>query len=155
VRLLELDNSTTQKVYFEIGQIDKLINDINPLLDLCKIREPDYLEKNGAALILHSFYNGIENIISLIIKNKDSKLPNDSKWHKELLNMAFTKTENRSEIFNEDYKESLSNYLKFRHFVRHSYSFQLEWEEIKPLLFNMNIMWNNIKENIKNFMKNN
>jgi hypothetical protein len=124
-------------------------------LDLSKIREPDYIEKSGAALILHSFYNGIENIISLIIKSIDSKLPNDSKWHKELLSMAFTKTENRSEIFNEDLREPLSNYLKFRHFVRHSYSFQLEWEEIKPLLLNMNIMWNKIKDNIKDFLNNN
>jgi hypothetical protein len=153
--LLKLDNSTTQKIHFEIKQIDKLINDSNPLLDLCKIREPDYVEKSGAALILHSFYNGIENIVSLIVKSKDSKLPNDNKWHKELLNRTFEKTDNRSEIFNEDLKEPLSNYLKFRHFVRHSYSFQLEWLEMKPLLFGMNILWNNAKENIKKFLENN
>jgi hypothetical protein len=150
-----LDNSTIQKIHFEIKQIDKLINDSNPLLDLCKNREPDYVEKSGAALILHSFYNRIENIISLIVKSKDLKLANDNKWHKELLNWTFEKTENRSEIFNGHLKEPLNNYLKFRHFVRHSYSFQLEWEEMKPLLFGMNILWNNVKGNIKIFLENN
>jgi hypothetical protein len=150
-----LDNVTTQKILFEIEQIDELINESSPLFDLCKIKEPDFVERCGIAMILHSFYNGIENILLMIIKNKDSVLPNGIKWHKELFAKAFEITENRSQIFREELKVSLNDYLQFRHFVRHSYGFQLKWEKMKDMLFGMNVIWENIKEDINMFIKNN
>jgi len=150
-----LDNATAQKILFEIEQIDELIHESSPLFDLCKIKEPDFVERCGIAMILHSFYNGIENILLLIIKNKDLNLPNGIKWHKELFAKAFEATENRSEIFRGDLKESLNDYLQFRHFVRHSYGFQLKWEKMKNMLFGIDIMWKNIKDDINMFIKNN
>jgi hypothetical protein len=150
-----LDNVTAQKILFEIEQINELINASSPLFDLCKIKEPDFVERCGIAMILHSFYNGVENILLLIIKNKDLNLPNGVKWHKELFAKAFEATENRSQILREELKLTLSDYLQFRHFVRHSYGFQLKWEKMKNMLFGMNIIWENIKEDINMFMKNN
>ena len=46
-------------------------------------------------------------------------------------------------------------YLKFRHFVRHAYGFQLKWEDMKPLLFGMSVIWTKLKEEINIFLKNN
>ena len=106
-------------------------------------------------MIIHSFYNGIENILLLIIKNKDSVLPNGVKWQKVLFAKAFEATENRSPIFREGLKESLNDYLQFRHFVRHSYGFQLKWEKMKNMLFGMNTIWENIKQDLHMFIKNN
>jgi hypothetical protein len=153
--LWKLDSATTQKILFEIEQIDELITDSRPVIDLCKIREPDFVEKCGIALILHSFYNGIENILSLIIKNKDLVLPNGIKWHKELFVKAFEKTENRSQIFMEEARVGLNDYLQFRHFVRHSYGFQLKWEKMKNMFFDMDMIWKNIKMDINIFIENN
>ena len=150
-----MDDVTTQKIQFEIEQIDELINESSPLFDLCKIKEPDFVERCGIAMILHSFYNGIENILLMIIKNKDTILPNGIKWHKELFAKAFETTENRSQIFREELKVSLNDYLQFRHFVRHSYGFQLKWEKMKDMLFGMNVIWENIKEDINMFIQNN
>jgi hypothetical protein len=36
-----------------------------------------------------SFYSEIEKIMLLIMKNKELKLPNGIKWHKELFENAF------------------------------------------------------------------
>ena len=150
-----MDNAIIQKILFEIEQIDENIKLSSPLCDLCKNNDPDFVEKCGISMILHSFYNGIENIMSLIIKNMDSSFPSGIKWHKELLAKAFEKTENRTEIFRDELKIPLNEYLKFRHFVRHAYGFQLKWEDMKPILFNMNIMWEKAKIDINNFLKNN
>ena len=138
-----------------MDQIEDNIKASSPLIDLCKIKEPDFIEKCGISMILHSFYNGIENILILIVKNKDSNMPNGTKWHKELLDKAFENTENRTKIFREQLKEKLNEYLKFRHFVRHSYGSQLKWEDMKILFFNINIIWNDVKEDINIFLKNN
>jgi hypothetical protein len=95
-----LDNGLKAKIVFEISQIDKLFNDSKPLLDLCKLKTPDFIEMSAAALVLHSFYNGIENILVLIFKYYDEQLPKSNKWHAELLDKAFVSEENRKQIFN-------------------------------------------------------
>jgi hypothetical protein len=150
-----LDNAIVQKILFEIEQIDELINSSSPLFDLCKIKEPDFVERCGIALILHSFYNGLENIMLLIIRNKDENLPNGIKWHKDLFSKSFEKTESRTQILRYELKEPLNDYLQFRHFVRHSYGFQLKWEKMKDMLFGMDMIWVKIKEDLNIFIKDN
>jgi hypothetical protein len=150
-----LDNVIIQKIQFEIEQIDELIDASKPLFDLCKVRDPDFVERCGIALILQSFYNGIEKMMLLIVKNKDKKLPNGIKWHKELFDNTFKKNKNRTHIFREELYEQLNDYLQFRHFVRHAYGFKLKWEKMKNILFDMNTLWENIKEDINVFIKNN
>jgi len=58
-------------------------------------------------MVLHSFYNGFENILILIliIKNYEGKLPNSNKWHMELLEKAFVPFSILSLVFfeNSDY----------------------------------------------------
>ncbi|GHV75920.1 hypothetical protein AGMMS49942_07410 [Spirochaetia bacterium] len=48
-----MDNNAKEKIEHEISRIEKLLNDAQPLLDLCKIREPDFIEITAAAQILH------------------------------------------------------------------------------------------------------
>jgi hypothetical protein len=79
-----LDNNLEEKINNEIVRINKLFDSGKPLLVLCKLKEPDFIEASAAALFLHSFYNGIESIILLIFKNIGEKIPNDLQWHKTL-----------------------------------------------------------------------
>jgi hypothetical protein len=150
-----LDSAIIQKIQFEIEQINELLDEASPLFNLCRTREPDFVEKCGIALILQSFYNGIEKIMLLIMKNKDMELPNGIKWHKELFDNAFKETKNRTYIFREELYEELNDYLQFRHFVRHTYGFQLKWGKMKNLLFDTNTLWEIIKEDINIFIENN
>ena len=150
---MKFDETLKTKILFEISQINKLLNDSKPLIDLCKLKIPDFIELSAAALILHSFYNGIENILKLITKFYDNKLPNGNKWHMELLDNAFVSNENRKQIFKIEIKELLEEYLKLRHFIRHSYGFQLEWSRIENLMNNINKFWEIVKDNLTEFMK--
>jgi len=150
-----LNNAIIQKLLFEIEQIDEHINASKPLVELCKTKEPNYAEKYGAAMVLHSFYNGIENIILLIIKNYDRESFSGIQWHKELLAKAFEETESRTPIFRKELYDSLKDYLTFRHLVRHLYGFQLEWRQMKDKLFNMDTIWKDVKDDINKFMSTN
>jgi hypothetical protein len=148
-----LDNGLKTKLLFEISQMDKLLNDSKPLFDLYKLKTPDFIEMSAGAMVLHSFYNGIENILVLIFKHYDGQLPNGNKWHMELLDRAFISDKNRKQIFSDESQKKLEEYLKFRHFVRHSYGFQLDWERMEDLINGINIFWETIKENINNFIR--
>ena len=76
------------KIEAEYESIDKLILELPE-----KGRLPflEFLQLAGVATILHNFYNGIENILKLILKENNIPLPDSSSWHKDLLELAVEK----------------------------------------------------------------
>jgi len=150
-----LDEVIKIKINHEISRIDKSLGDVRPLLDLCKIKEPDIIEMTAAAQVLHSFYNGVESIIVLFFKYMNEKLPNDLSWHKTLLEMAFGTNSQNIKIFNDEIKKKLEKYLLFRHFIRHAYSSELDWNVMEPLVKEIEDIWQMVKTNFKTFMENN
>jgi len=72
----------------------------------------------------------------------------------ELLDKVFVSDENRKQIFSNESQKRLEEYLKFRHFLRHSYGFQLEWERMEVLINGINSFWETIKKDIHNFIEN-
>lgn len=142
------------KIKFEIKQVDKLLNNYEDLIRKCKEKEPELVELTALASVLHSFYNGIENIFSLIAKGVDESKPKGSNWHKELLIQMTESKDSREAIISEELKDEIKDYLGFRHFYRHSYSFYLDWNEMKELILSIFDTWNKIKENLNNFVEN-
>jgi hypothetical protein len=143
-----LPEKTKLKIQFEVEQIDRLIDTYSDLLEKCRQKIPDKVEIAALGSVLHSFYNGLENIFSVIAKEVDTTLPQGFSWHKDLLIQISTQTPSRNAVISEAAKEKLVNYLGFRHFYRHSYSFFLDWNELKPLIVNLNSVWIEIRESL-------
>ncbi|HPS87708.1 MAG TPA: hypothetical protein PLY36_13235 [Spirochaetota bacterium] len=141
-----LPEDISNKIKFEIGEIDREFLSYKLLFDLIKLRTPDLVEMTAMASVLHSFYNGVENIFLLIAKKVDKKIPSGMKWHNELLKQMTLKTEIRKEVIDEEVFEILKDYLLFRHFIRHSYKWRLNWDEFKDIALNAENNWNRIKE---------
>jgi len=148
-----LDNNLREKIEHEISRINELFNSGKSLLDLCKLKEPDFIESSAAGSFLQSFYNGIESIILLIFKGMGENTPNNLHWHKELFEKAFEPTEKRSAIFKEEYKEKLAEYLAFRHFFRHSYGSEFDWKRLKPLMKGVEKLWKKLEKDIHRFLR--
>ena len=141
-----------EKIEHEIYRINKLFDSGKALLDLCKIKEPDFIEASAAGSFLQSFYNGIEGIILLIFKNIGENIPNDLHWHKKLLDEAFVTNEKRTLLFRDEYKEKLFEYLSFRHYFRHSYGYEIDWKRLVPLINNVEEIWKILESDISRFM---
>jgi hypothetical protein len=152
---LKLDNNVKEKIGYEISRIEKMINDAKPLLDLCKLKEPDFIEITASAQILHSFYNGVESVVILILKTTNEKIPNGSKWHKTLFEIMFGTNSKNIEIIRKDIKKQMERYMYFRHFIRHSYSSELKWSEMEPLIKSLEEMWKIIRTDFEFFIRNN
>jgi len=150
-----LDEKVKIKIEHEISRIDKSLHSVKPLLVLCKTKKPDIIEMTAAAQVLHSFYNGVESVIVLFFKYLDDKIPNDFKWHKTLFEMAFGINSKNVKIIRNDIKKKLEKYLLFRHFIRHSYSSELDWNEMGPLIKEIEDIWEIIKTDFEIFIKNN
>src|SRR4030042_3854253 len=96
----------------------------------------------AVASVIHSFYNGIENIFIIISKNIDKTVHSEFNWHTALLNSMAADNKKRIAVISAGLNEQLEEYLAFRHFFRHSYKFKLEWEKIESLVKNLFTVWN-------------
>lgn len=142
------------QIIFEIQQIDELFTSFSELLEKSKVEAPTLIELTAIGSILHSFYNGIENIFKTIGKNIDGEIPSGNHWHSQLMKQMTESTYKRDPIISEGLKEKLADYLAFRHFYRNSYSFWLKWNELKKLTDPVIIVWSEFKIELKTFMDN-
>ncbi len=147
-----LPEDIKNKIKFEISEIDREFISYKLLFDLIKLRTPDLVEMTALASVMHSFYNGVENIFLLIAKKVDKNIPSGLKWHNELLKQMTVKTENRQEIIDEVIFEILKEYLLFRHFIRHSYKWRLNWDEFKNIALSAEENWNKTKVQLMQFI---
>jgi len=143
---------TSKKIQFEISELDNLISSYSNLLKMAQIKELDLIEKTALAYVLHSLYNGIENIFLVIVKAIDKKVPSNYLWHRELLDQISQKTATRPAVISSELKESLLEYLGFRHVVRHIYSTNLDAERMKNLVIHLDLVWQSFKQEIKQFL---
>ena len=133
----------------------KLINyflTMNLYLKKLRFGEPDLFDMTILGSVLHSFYNGIENIFEIIAKHVDGEVPTGNKSHQELLHQMASENAHRKEVMNEELYLRLREYATFRHFYRHAYSFQLNWEKMKPLVEDVHMVWQNLKLSLENYV---
>jgi hypothetical protein len=150
-----LDDKLKDKINHEVLRLNKLFDNGKPLLDLCRVKEPDFIEASAAGSFLQSFYNGIESIVLLIFKTIDEKIPNDLQWHKKVFENTFETSEKRTIIFGKENKEKLAEYLSFRHYFRHSYGYEIDWKRLKPLINGVEELWKELENDLSKFIEKN
>ena len=92
---------------------------------------------------MHNFYNGIENIIKLIFKDRGIDIPEGASWHKELLNLA-----KKNGIISGSVLNEIGEYLAFRHFFSHAYALDLYVDKLEPLVEKINKVYQNFKQEV-------
>lgn len=114
----------------EFENIDTVVAELHSVVRL----EKGYSTAELAAIatFIHNCYNSFENILKRVLSLKNIKTKDASTWHKDLLKAALDEG-----IISNDLYETLSNYLSFRHFFVHAYSFNIRWDELKPLVDNL------------------
>lgn len=115
----------------EFENIDSVVAE---LFLLAKPEKSEYsvAELAAMATFLHNFYNGVENILKRILIATGTELKNTPTWHKDLL-----QTSHAAGIISNDLYDTLSDYLSFRHYFVHAYSFTLRWAELRPLVLGL------------------
>jgi len=120
-------------ISLERQQLRRLLQDYRPLLEKCAAAPPNLTELSALALVLHSFYNGVENIFRRVATELGSGAPRGQFWHRRLLDSMKQPATARPALISEQLAERLDEYLQFRHLFRHSYGFDLGWNSMKPL----------------------
>lgn len=141
-------------VVYEIGQIEKVLECVQNLSRTITSPDVNVDIKTAMAGYLMNFYNGIENICKRIARDYYKIEIGGESWHKDLLALISEGTKNRPSIITKETADELYDYLAFRHFFIHGYSFMLSWENLGLLVNNINNVWKEVKSQIEIFIKN-
>lgn len=115
-------------------QLRRLLEVYRPLVDQCAVTPPNDIELSALAAMLHSFYNGVENIFKRVAVELDDGPPSGEFWHRQLLDSMKMPGKTRSAVVSEKLVERLDDYLTFRHLFRHAYTFDLHWDRMGTLV---------------------
>ena len=102
---------------------------------------------------MQQFYTGIESIFRRIALRVDGSLPRGEGWHIELLTLMAQETGKRPAVIDQGFWEKLKEYLDFRHFFRHAYGVDLEWERMRPLVEGMREVFEGFERRVRLFLE--
>jgi len=148
-----LASDLTLKVQFEIAQIDRLLETYADLLVRAQQTTPDLVEIAALATVLHSFYNGLENIFQLVAKRLDMGMPRGATWHRDLLAQMAEARSHRTSVISITTARRLTEYLGFRHVFRHAYAFILDWRDLQVLVLPLADVWAQTKQELLAFLE--
>ncbi len=140
------------QVNLEIELIGQLFSAYDELLERARQTEPNLIETTALASVLHSFYTGLENVFQAIAKEDEGGLPNSAHWHRDLLWQMARTTMQRPAVISTATAQRLLDYLSFRHFYRHGYSFFLDWQDLSKLVQPLPEVWAQTKQDFEDFL---
>lgn len=146
-----MSETISQRVQRDVALIDHLLAAYADLLLQVEQKPPDLVQMTALASVLHSFYNGVESIFIIIAKEIDDAVPTGDRWHRDLLEQMGMANEFREAVLPLPIQLQLQNYLAFRHYYRHAYSFFLRWEELRELVLPLTAVWDQTRTVLNQF----
>ena len=140
------------KISEEISAINDLLHETKPFRQQNGSDEVSFCVKIVSANTIHSFYNGLELIFIELLSIIDESKPSGSHWHKKLFDSMFGYNSRNIVLIRTDIKKQLYECLIFRHLFRNIYCNKLDWNRIKPIIHNLDEVWNMIKFDIETFI---
>jgi len=123
----ELLKADILKELENIKLLESEFSKIKKMLRLPSEQVP-YYDRGAIGYILHSFYNGCENIFNSVARFFENDLGPQS-WHKDLLKRMNLEIPGiRPKLIDDELYRLFDDFRAFRHKFRHLYSFELDWE---------------------------
>ena len=143
--------TVASRIQYELDEIKKITKRIK--LGWTKaLQTSDDLYFDSVALNLHDFYNGLERLFEVIAENIDGVKLSGGRWHQELLQqMALELKGVRPAVISQELSEKLDEYRSFRHLVRNVYAHQFKTDRMKPLVDNIDRVFQKSDEQLNKF----
>ena len=122
-----------QFVAASMEKIDELASSIDDAAGKNDDANIDVGAKAFLAVELHRYYTGLESVLERIVRVIDGTIPAGESWHRDLLMVASRPISNlRPTVLDAKAAGALHRLLAFRHFFRHAYFVELDWNELEP-----------------------
>lgn len=140
----------------ELSRLQRVLEEFKPFEP--KLNHSDQevsnYDKMVVGYLLHSFYNGCENIFRSVARFFENEVESTS-WHRNLLRrMKLEVPEYRPRLISDELYRHLDDFRGFRHRFRHSYGFELDWEREKVVARRLKPTVKMLQEEVHAFLKN-
>lgn len=107
-------------------------------------RPPSLRDKAVIGYLLHNLYCAFENIFKNIAALFGNATADPESWHAYLLKrMTLTIESVRPSVIGSESYEALDELRRFRHFFRHAYTMDLDWERMSLVLRKVDLLLRN------------
>ena len=140
-----------QRISDERSKIEETLKKIEGRLEKIKTAPIEYREEIETTIAknLVDCYRGMENIFRRIALDVDLRMPDGSRWHKELLTqMAEPQAERRPPVISQATFENLEELLAFRHVFNNIYGEELVYEQTKRNAKQIGKLFNSLSEEL-------
>lgn len=122
-----------RQIAAEVENVERVLSDLSRVYAL---PQKSVVELAAISTFLHNAYNGMENIVKQCLASNNITIEQDSSWHKRVVQTA-----QDNGIITAKTADKLYEYLAFRHFFVHSYSFRLEESQLSTLVESLPAVW--------------
>ncbi len=144
-----------QRISDERNKIEGTIEKITERLEKIKTAPVEYREEIETTIAknLVDCYRGVENIFRRIALDVDLRIPDGSRWHKELLTqMAEPQAEQKPTVISQETFEALEELLAFRHIFNNIYGEELVYEQTERNAKQIGKLFNGLFKELNTFI---
>lgn len=137
------------------GQMD-LINKIFAKLEERAIEltpdKPAIME--SVAYQIHNLYNAVEDLLKIVAAHFENQITETARWHSALLQrMTQDIPGMRPRLLSESSYLNLNNMRGFRHFFRHAYGVNIDYDQLAMNLDKARLLRPSLTQDVENFLK--
>ena len=103
---------------------------------------------------IHNLYGATEDLLKIVASYFENNITDTAQWHSALLRrMSQNIPEVRPFLISPSTYEILNSLRGFRHFFRHAYGVEIEYEQLKINLFKALALLPNLEKDIELFLE--
>ncbi len=140
------------EIGYELENLQRIVGKVKRAV--ARLRKPPTEERLIAlGKYVHDFYEGVERIFKRIEKRLEVAIPTGSSWHTYLLQQMEREIEGkRPAVIDHNLALRLHRYLRFRHLFRHTYGYELVWDELRPLVEGLPEVFSALQTQLETFL---
>ena len=147
-------NALIRRISDERNKIEETIGKIAERLEKIKTAPAEYREEIETTIAknLVDCYRGMENIFRRIALDVDLRMPDGSRWHKELLTQMTEPQAERQPVISQETFQVLEELLEFRHVFNNIYGEELVYEQTERNAKQVGELFNRLSKELDTFI---
>ena len=151
-----MDKDTLILLKTDLNAQKRLINNIAQKIQQRSegLTSDDLIRLESIAYQIHNLYTAIEDLLKIIATYFENNISNSSQWHANLLQrLTQDIPEIRPAFLSEETFLLLNSLRGFRHFFRHAYGANIEYNQLKINLDKAILVLVYLEQDYENFLK--